>query len=49
MKNMLRIAIIGCGAVAEKYHIPIIAGHERAKLTAFIDRDLSRARKLGEA
>jgi len=46
---MHRIAIVGCGAVAEKYHMPIIAGHEKAKLSALVDQQLARARGLADA
>ena len=43
----LRVAIIGCGAIAETYHLPALARHtsvmERAVL---IDPDIARARAL---
>jgi predicted dehydrogenase/nucleoside-diphosphate-sugar epimerase len=45
----IRVAIVGCGAVAEKYHMPIIAGHEKAQLSALVDRNGSRARELAQA
>lgn len=45
----MRVAIVGCGAVAEKYHMPIIAGHEKAELSALVDRNVSRARDLAQA
>ncbi len=45
----IRVAIVGCGAVAEKYHLPIIAGHKKAQLSALVDRNVSRANELAEA
>ena len=45
----IRVAIVGCGAVAEKYHMPIIAGHEKAQLSALVDRNESRASELAKA
>jgi len=45
----MRVAIVGCGAVAEKYHMPIIAGHEKAELSGLVDRNVSRARDLAQA
>lgn len=42
----LRVAVIGCGAVAEQFHLPVLAGHEHVQLVALVDRDLQRARTL---
>jgi len=44
----LRLALIGCGAIAEQMHLPVLAGHEGIKLAALVDRDEKRARKLAE-
>ncbi|WP_417377421.1 NAD-dependent epimerase/dehydratase family protein [Gimesia maris] len=45
----LRVAIVGCGAVSERYHLPVLAGHEGVELVALVDRDLKRARDLAVA
>lgn len=45
-KNNLRIGIIGCGAVVEKFHLPAISKVKNVKITAFIDKDIKRAKKL---
>jgi predicted dehydrogenase/nucleoside-diphosphate-sugar epimerase len=45
----LRFAIVGCGAVAEQLHLPILAGHEQVRLTALVDQNLDRARRLAKA
>lgn len=45
----LRIAIIGCGAVAERYHLPVLAGHEGVRLVALVDRDVQRVKPLADA
>lgn len=41
--GLLRVAIIGCGAVTQQFHLPVLAGHEGVQLSALIDRDVSRA------
>jgi predicted dehydrogenase/nucleoside-diphosphate-sugar epimerase len=40
------VALIGCGAIAESMHLPVLAGHEGLRLEALVDRNLERARKL---
>jgi predicted dehydrogenase/nucleoside-diphosphate-sugar epimerase len=45
----VRIAIVGCGAIAEQMHLPVLAGHERFELTALVDRDVDRARRFAQA
>lgn len=42
----LRVALVGCGAVARANLVPVLAGHDRLKLTALVDRDEDRAREL---
>jgi predicted dehydrogenase/nucleoside-diphosphate-sugar epimerase len=42
----LRVAVIGCGYISQQLHLPILAGHERARLVALVDRDVERARRL---
>src|SRR5690348_2970024 len=42
----LRIAIIGCGAIARDFHLPVLAGHEGVRLAALIDRDVKGAGRL---
>jgi predicted dehydrogenase/nucleoside-diphosphate-sugar epimerase len=44
-----RIAVVGCGAISRQYHLPILAGHEKVRLTALVDRDLKRAGELSAA
>jgi predicted dehydrogenase/nucleoside-diphosphate-sugar epimerase len=44
----LRLALIGCGAISEQMHLPVLAGHEGIKLAALVDRDEKRARKLAD-
>ncbi len=45
-QQKIRIAVIGCGAVAREMHMPVLSGHEGVEVTALIDRDLDRARGL---
>lgn len=42
----LRIAVVGCGAVAEIQHLPALQAVEGAEDTALVDLDEARARKL---
>jgi predicted dehydrogenase len=44
----LRLAIVGCGAVAEQYHLPAAAVCSAVELVALADPDLRRANELGE-
>ena len=44
--GVVRLALIGCGAIAEQMHLPVLAGHEGLKLAALVDRDEKRAKKL---
>jgi predicted dehydrogenase/nucleoside-diphosphate-sugar epimerase len=44
----LRLALIGCGAIAQQMHLPVLAGHEQIQLVALVDRDRQRAAKLAQ-
>lgn len=45
-----RIALIGCGAIAESYYLPALARHPRVlEALILVDQNIDRARKLGEA
>lgn len=43
-----RLAVVGCGAVAEQYHLPAVASSSRVTLTALVDPSLERATSLAE-
>jgi predicted dehydrogenase/nucleoside-diphosphate-sugar epimerase len=43
-----RIAIIGCGAVTEKKHLPALAASERTRVTALMDLDEARVNRLAD-
>jgi predicted dehydrogenase/nucleoside-diphosphate-sugar epimerase len=45
----LRIAVVGCGAVTRTSLLPVLAGHDRIRVVALVDRDLRRARELADA
>jgi predicted dehydrogenase len=47
-RKKLRLGIIGCGAVAECFHLPIVAISERVNITALVDKSLSRARSFAD-
>src|SRR5258706_12892153 len=42
----LRVALIGCGAAARELHMPVLSGRADVKVTAFVHRDVARAREL---
>jgi len=45
----LKLAVIGCGAVAEFVHLPVIALSDQVDVTALVDKVLPRARKLADS
>ena len=48
MNNRIRLALIGCGAVAKIHHLPAIARVEAVELAALVDPSLERARELAQ-
>lgn len=42
----VRIAIVGCGAVTESFHLPVLAGHAGVEIAALVDPDSARAQRL---
>jgi predicted dehydrogenase/nucleoside-diphosphate-sugar epimerase len=44
----MRIALIGCGAISQSLHLPVLAGHEGLQLVALVDRALDRAQRLAK-
>src|SRR5262245_45700597 len=48
MVRRVRIALIGCGAISEQMHLPVLSGHEGIQLSALVDRDIARAKKLAD-
>ena len=47
--DTVRVAVVGCGAIARQWHLPVLAGHERVRVAALADRDLARAKQLAGA
>ena len=45
----LRVAVIGCGAVSQMFHLPILAGHPNFSLSALVDPNLDVVRALASA
>src|SRR5690349_16717003 len=45
----VRVALVGCGAVARESLLPVLSGHEGIRLVALVDRDEARARELAGA
>src|SRR6185503_6895765 len=42
----LRIAVVGCGAVAQLNHLPALAASRHVKAAVLVDREISRAQAL---
>lgn len=42
----LRVVLIGCGAISQQMHLPVLAGHDDVNLVAVVDKDISRARSI---
>jgi predicted dehydrogenase/nucleoside-diphosphate-sugar epimerase len=42
----VHVAVVGCGAVTESFHLPVLAGHDGVAVRALVDPDLERARML---
>lgn len=46
--TVMRVAIVGCGAVTEKKHLPALSESERLRVVALVDLDEPRARRLAD-
>src|SRR4051794_4015611 len=44
----LRVAVVGCGAVAQIHHLPAIVASREVEPTVLVDADARRARALAE-
>jgi predicted dehydrogenase len=45
----VRVAILGCGAVAEKFYLPALGRSPRLRIAALVDESLARAQRLAPA
>lgn len=48
MSQKLKLAIVGCGAIAELGHLPALAGHEDGEVVVLVDSNRARAQKLAD-
>ncbi len=46
--SKVRLAVVGCGAVAQIHHVPAIAASERVEAAVLVDADEKRARDLAQ-
>jgi predicted dehydrogenase len=44
--SKVRLAVVGCGAVAQIHHVPAIAASDRVEAAVLVDADEKRAREL---
>jgi predicted dehydrogenase len=42
----MRVGVVGCGAVAERYHLPALLGSSDVTVVAMVDANIDRARAL---
>lgn len=45
----VRIAVVGCGAVARQFHLPVLAGHHCVRIAALIDRDTHSSQQVASS
>lgn len=48
-RGPLRVAVIGCGAVTERFHLPAMRSVQALSIEALVDRDENRAKTLAAA
>src|SRR3954469_3147756 len=46
--SKVRLAVVGCGAVAQIHHVPAIAASSRVEAAVLVDADEKRARELAQ-
>src|SRR3954452_2112845 len=46
--SKVRLAVVGCGAVAQIHHVPAIAASDRVETAVLVDADEKRARELAD-
>ena len=46
MTEKLKLAIIGCGAIAKAMHLPVAALSDQVQVTILVDKALPRAREI---
>lgn len=44
----IRLAVVGCGKVSERFHLPVAKASPRYEVVAVVDRDAARARAMAE-
>jgi predicted dehydrogenase len=42
----LKLAMIGCGAIVQRIHLPVAARSDQVEVTLLVDKDLARAREV---
>jgi len=48
MTRKIRVAVIGCGAISQQWHIPILAGHQEFELSALVDASTDILNAVGD-
>ncbi len=48
MGSMKKVAVVGCGKIAQARHIPELSEHPEVELVAICDADMARARSVAE-
>jgi predicted dehydrogenase len=48
MEKKIKVAVIGAGAIAQNVHIPLYMSNKHVTLSALVDNDLDRAKKMAK-
>ncbi|NIQ30689.1 MAG: Gfo/Idh/MocA family oxidoreductase, partial [Acidobacteria bacterium] len=44
----MRVGVVGCGAIAQLVHLPILSGTSGVRVTAVCDSDLAKADRVAD-
>ncbi len=47
-KDSVRVGVVGCGAIAQLVHLPILSGTTGVRVTAVCDSDLAKAERVAD-
>ncbi len=47
-KDVVRVGVVGCGAIAQLVHLPNLCGMQKARVAAICDSDLAKAERVAE-
>ena len=48
MDKTIRVSVIGCGAISQQWHLPILFGHQHYRIDSLVDRAQTTLKELSE-